>query len=86
MKRGSYFIFKEEDAALGKKIFITILISMLISATGYSYELFINSDPINASVYSGEKLLGKTPMRLHDIKFARIPGPLQRVVSPTTQL
>ncbi|UCB46853.1 MAG: PEGA domain-containing protein [Spirochaetota bacterium] len=55
-----------------KKIFITILISMFISATGYSYELFINSDPINASVYSGEELLGKTPLRLHDIKEDRI--------------
>jgi outer membrane protein assembly factor BamD (BamD/ComL family) len=68
VKWESYFISNEEDTALFKKIFIAILISMFISCTGFSYELFINSNPINASVYSGEKLLGNTPIRLHDIK------------------
>ena len=47
-----------------KKCLLCLLVSLLVCWTGYGYEIFVNSEPIHASVFSGETLLGKTPLRL----------------------
>ncbi len=50
-----------------KMLLIIVLILILSFWTGYSYELFITSEPINALVFSGEERLGSTPLRLKGI-------------------
>ena len=47
-----------------KKMLVSILLLFFFCWTGYGYDLFINSEPIHAAVYSGGMLLGKTPLRL----------------------
>jgi tetratricopeptide (TPR) repeat protein len=55
---------KRSLPAVLKKCLLCLLILLIVCWTGYGYEFFINSEPINASVYSGETFLGKTPLRL----------------------
>ncbi|MBN2322458.1 MAG: PEGA domain-containing protein [Spirochaetes bacterium] len=47
-----------------KKLLLYLMVLCIACWTGYGYEFFINSEPIHASVYSGETFLGKTPLRL----------------------
>ena len=47
-----------------KRVLVCVIVSLFCCWNGYGYDLFINSEPIHAAVFSGEKLLGKTPLRL----------------------
>jgi len=49
-----------------KRILILTLIFNFIISICYSYDLFINSDTINASVFINGEDIGKTPLRIKD--------------------
>jgi len=54
-----------------KKILVWILISLFSCWTVYGYDLFVNSEPIHADVYSNQQLIGKTPLRVSSLTSDR---------------
>jgi len=57
--------------AVIKKLLVWVLISLFSCWTVYGYDLFVNSEPIHAEVYSGQQLIGKTPLRLSSLTSDR---------------
>lgn len=47
-----------------KKFLILLVVLIFLSQRVFAKELFISTEPINAAVYVGEDLVGRTPLRL----------------------
>jgi len=50
--------------AIMKKFLILLAVLIFLSQRVFAKELFISTEPINAAVYVGEDLVGRTPLRL----------------------